>query len=326
MNKKIYSNDTKTTEVWIGEPPNFKSVCHIAYKYRIMPKNCSTKTAIQKWKAEVENEVRVMELLHGYPKIVRLVAKPIEDIPNKCFIIGMEGITATLQGIINAMHNKKQKVKINFNEPKIARICFEILDAIKHVHRNNIIHMDITASNIFINFQEGPIVKIGDFSNSIIMTDDTVPFSDKFLPDLLDSKRFLKPPEFKNKHPFDMKVDIWSFGILLLNMMFLKMPLSGTPPGAGSQCSWTKDLVNMASRKVDSINQQDWSDDLVDFLNNCLVVDPTRRSNADELSSHAFIERRSVEKEGIIGDNFENWLFKHFMGYEFEDLHNYPLR
>jgi len=63
---------------------------------------------------------------------------------------------------------------------------------------------------------------------------------------------------------------------------------------------------------LDSDEEIIWSEKLICFLNQCLAVKPDTRTTAALLLEHPFISSRSVERDGMIGDRFENWLSNQF--------------
>lgn len=54
-----------------------------------------------------------------------------------------------------------------FSEPDTRKYIYEILNGLKYIHENNIIHRDIKLSNIYIH--EKGYLKIGDFGLAVLL-------------------------------------------------------------------------------------------------------------------------------------------------------------
>jgi len=95
--------------------------------------------------------------------------------------------------------------KLSIEDKKI--ICKEIIDGIKFIHNNNIIHRDLKLTNIFIDFNNK--IKIGDFglaSNIYDLNFDEVGTYGYIAPEIINGKNY------------DYKVDLYSLGVILLEI------------------------------------------------------------------------------------------------------------
>ena len=79
-------------------------------------------------------------------------------------------------------------------------IFMQCISALNYIHNNNIIHMNISLTNIFMT--ESKIVKLGDFRFSFLAND----------PKLI-KKDFLSPEMFNNLH-YNKKTDVYALGSL----------------------------------------------------------------------------------------------------------------
>lgn len=162
-------------------------------------------------------------------------------------------------------------------EGQIAVIVRETLKAIEFLHSNRIIHRDIKSDNILLSLDCQ--VKVIDFGFCAQLEN-------------MDEKRrtfagspYWLSPEIITRKAYDTKTDIWSLGILIIEM------LEGAPPYLNE--APLKAIYLIASRGKPVINYDKLSPELADFLDKCLSTDPEARATATELLSHPFL--RSAE-------------------------------
>ena len=101
----------------------------------------------------------------------------------------------------------------------------QILEGIKHLHEQNIIHWDLKPSNIFIDSKN--VLKIGDFGLAIDQAGkrDEKPSSKKkghwdnqSMLSIKVGTPFYLSPEQQQEKQYDEKVDIYSLGLILFEL------------------------------------------------------------------------------------------------------------
>lgn len=100
----------------------------------------------------------------------------------------------------------------------IRRWCYNLLDAIAYLHEQNppVMHRDLKCDNIFINGHVGE-VKIGDLGLSGVKQDN-------FAHSVIGTPEFMAPELYEEA--YTEKVDIYAFGMCMLEMLTMEYPYS----------------------------------------------------------------------------------------------------
>jgi len=88
------------------------------------------------------------------------------------------------------------------------------------MHKQGVVHRDIKLMNVFCcDNTQRPKVKIGDFGNSIKLTEG------QMVTERVGTMAFAAP-EILLEEPADFKADVWSLGVLLYSLVSSKLPFS----------------------------------------------------------------------------------------------------
>lgn len=170
-----------------------------------------------------------------------------------------------------------------FTEPVIAFICVETLKALSYIHANHRIHRDIKSDNILIGGHGH--IKLADFGNAIQL-DQT-----KLKRRTMCGTPYWMAPEVIMKQNYGQEVDIWSLGIMCMEMA------EGDPPYI--ELNTTKALFMISTRGVPQLKDKKhkWSTEMKDFVNSCVVQEISQRPAAIELLQHPFLTRACTVRE-----------------------------
>ncbi|XP_051951609.1 serine/threonine-protein kinase PAK 6-like [Xyrauchen texanus] len=159
-------------------------------------------------------------------------------------------------------------------EEQIATVCEAVLQALCYLHAQGVIHRDIKSDSILLTLDGR--VKLSDFGFCAQISKD-IPKRKSLV-----GTPYWMAPEVVSKRPYGTEVDVWSLGIMVVEMVDGEPPyFSETPIAAMKRL---RDEPAPTARNVKKISPV-----LRDFLDSMLTRDPLMRASACDLLQHPFL-------------------------------------
>ncbi|GMH39825.1 hypothetical protein BSKO_07729 [Bryopsis sp. KO-2023] len=141
-----------------------------------------------------------------------------------------------------------------------------------HGHEPPIIHRDLKCDNIFINGVSG-VLKIGDLGLATLWKGLTAPQS------VLGTPEFMAPEYYNEK--YDEKVDVYAFGMLLLELASMDYPYC--------ECTNPAAIFKKVSQGIHPASlQKIRTKELRNFIELCIAHEPKDRLATRKLLKHPF--------------------------------------
>ncbi|KAI4317000.1 hypothetical protein L6164_024915 [Bauhinia variegata] len=221
---------------------------------------------------EFAQEVYILSKIQ-HKNIVQFVGACTKP-PNLCIV------TEYMSG--GSMYDLLHKQKAGLTLPSLLRVAIDVSEGMNYLHQNDILHRDLKAANLLMD--EKGVVKLADFGvarmqdQSGIMTAETGTY------------RWMAPEVIEHK-PYDHKADVFSFGIVLWELLTGKLPYEHLSPLQAAVGVIQKGLRPKIPRHTHS--------ELVELLRQCWRQDPSLRPEFAEILE--FLQRLANRVAGAVG-------------------------
>ncbi|XP_031384033.1 serine/threonine-protein kinase STY46-like isoform X2 [Punica granatum] len=166
-----------------------------------------------------------------------------------------------------SVYDYLHKQKGVFKLPSLLKVAIDVSKGMNYLHQNNIIHRDLKAANLLMD--ENEVVKVADFgvarvkAQSGVMTAETGTY------------RWMAPEVIEHR-PYDHKADVFSFGIVLWELLTGKLPHEHLTP--------LQAAVGVVQKGIRPVIPRETHPKLAALLERCWQQDPTLRPDFGEIT------------------------------------------
>ncbi|KMT01324.1 hypothetical protein BVRB_9g213400 [Beta vulgaris subsp. vulgaris] len=256
------------TDVWEIDPRYLKFETKVASgSYGDLYKGtyCSQDVAIKVLKHERLNtdlqkefgqEVYIMRKVR-HKNVVQFIGACTKP-PSLCIV------TEFMSG--GSVYDYLHKHKGTFKLPSLLKVAIDVSKGMNYLHQNNILHRDLKAANLLMD--ENEVVKVADFGVARVRAQTGVMTAET------GTYRWMAPEVIEHK-PYDHKADVFSFAIVLWELLTGKLPYEYLTP--------LQAAVGVVQKGLRPTMPKNCHPKLTELLERCWQQDPAMRPDFAEI-------------------------------------------
>ena len=240
-----------------------------------------------KAKKYLDNEIKILKEI-SHPNIVKLYE--VKETSTYYYLVTEYCNSGGLQELLDNYIKKNRKP---FPEEVVQYFMKQIVSAIYYLHKHNILHRDIKLDNILVQYDSEKDkenndllkakIKLIDFGFARHLNEGELAQSILGSPINMDPGilRKLNKMAHSNEYAYDQKADIWSLGTACYEMLIGKNTFD-----AKSLHELVKKVEEGSYKLPTTISKE-----AVSFINGMIQYDLKKRSSAEELYNHPFLNK-----------------------------------
>ncbi|KDP30954.1 hypothetical protein JCGZ_11330 [Jatropha curcas] len=252
-------------------------------------------------------EINILASFH-HPSIVN-----IEEV----VMSGLDGVFMVMEYMEHDLKGLMQVMKQPFSTSEVKCLMLQLLEGVKYLHDNWVLHRDLKTSNLLLNNQGE--LKICDFGMSRRYGSPLKPYTS-----LVVTLWYRAPELLLGAKQYSTAIDMWSVGCIMAELLgkdpsfkgkseidqlakifrVLGTPSEASWPGfsklPGSKANFVKQPHNLLRKKFPATSftgSPVLSDLGFDLLNKLLSYDPEKRITADAALNHPWFSEVPLPKE-----------------------------
>ena len=225
----------------------------------------------------LSSEINVMKTLH-HKNVMRLEELIIDGDIIYLVLEFCDG--GDIASYMKQIHNRTSEYS-GMSEVTTQFFAKQIMLGLQHMHSYGIIHRDLKPHNLLLTTQ--PPISDNGIWNSVVVKIADFGFAKKLeqtqLTGTICGSPLYMAPEVLNSRKYSDNTDLWSFGVILYEMMYGVTPFIAT-----SVIELCK--IYQTQREIQLPQYVKISDDCIHLLKSLLVIEPNKRISWEKFFNH----------------------------------------